>query len=1196
MRFAIDRGGTFTDVYAEHEGHIYVEKLLSEDPVHYRDAPTEGIRRLLKKVLGLETAENAVDAAAVEWIRMGTTVATNALLEHKGAKTALLITEGFSDLLRIGYQNRPDLFALQIRPPHMLYERAVEVPERLTVNGDGFAVENVLDEAAVRQTLDELKQEGFDSIAVVLMHAYGDNHHELRIKALAEAAGFTQISLSHEVINAVKIVERGQSCVVDAYLTPHIKRYVRNFRDGFKERLAGKTVDFMQSFGGLCNEEGFRGINAVLSGPAGGAAGLRSLYRGTPLIGFDMGGTSTDVSRYDGRFELSFEHTVGGIAFRAPQIDIETVAAGGGSRLFYEEGMFRVGPESSGAHPGPVCYKKGGHLSVTDANLLLGRIQPDYFPKIFGPGADEPLGLEESRKAFEALAERINAERSEPMSIEAIALAFIRVANDTMVKPIKAVSSKRGFALGEHALVPFGGAGAQHACAIAGMLGIREIIIHRHAGVFCAYGLSQAERIERLQKSVRVPLASLKTEALEQMFGTLCGGRPHRKLLAMRYARSEQRFIINGLEDPETAFKQAHMRAFGFLNDDAIVVEELQAEIVDPVPAVARPQIGSSEHLPHPDSFKAVYFETGWQNVPVYLSETLHAEDTLSGPAIVMDTTSTILIEPGCVAAIDRFGDIHIRAGAQERIMPTVASDAQWLPIFGNLYASIAEQMGHVLQRTAVSTNIKERIDFSCALFDAGGELVANAPHVPVHLGSMSAAVKVMLARFEGRIKTGDVFISNAPYEGGSHLPDITVITPYLEDGVVRCITASRGHHADIGGTTPGSMPPMSVTLAEEGTVIEMQKAVDSSGFQEARLTSLFEEGGTRNVSENLADIKAQIAANRKGIELIAAAEQAWGSDVFYAYMTHIRTVSADAVRQKLRSLAQVRGRSLLHGRDYLDDGAVIDLVLELDPENGTAVFDFTRSADQCESNQNAPYSVVYSAVIYALRSLINEPLPLNGGFLEPVTIKLREGSLLHPDRHAAVVGGNVTTSQRIVDVILQAFGGTADSCGCMNNLTFGTATFGYYETIGGGSGAGQGFDGASGVHTHMTNTRITDPEILEQRYPVVLEVFSLRRESGGRGKWHGGDGLVRIIRFLAPMDVSLLTERRRFPPHGAAGGQNGAKGENLLRHEGLTNVLSGKAAFRVQRGDALILKTPGGGGYGEAEDFEPSSENMLKG
>lgn len=1185
MHFSIDRGGTFTDIYAEHEGRIYVEKLLSEDPANYPDAPREGIRRLLRRVMGIHCDGESVDASAISWIRMGTTVATNALLEHKGARTALLITEGFKDLLQIGYQDRPDLFDLAIKRPKMLYEQVIEVPERVIITSSGPKVEKVLDSDQIKRSLERLKAEGITSIAVVLMHAYTYDQHERAIKQIAQKLGFGQISLSHEAIDSIKIVERGESCVVDAYLTPHIEHYIDDFKRGFTNALEDREVDFMQSFGGLCQDSDLRGINAVLSGPAGGVVGLKSLYVGKALIGFDMGGTSTDVSRYDGRFEISFEHQISGVNLKAPQMDVVTVAAGGGSRLFYENGMFLVGPESSGAHPGPVCYKKDGYLSVTDANLVLGRIQSDYFPHIFGPGADEALGVAQSHAAFEALASKINATRPEPMSIEEIAYAFIRVANDTMVKPIKEVSSKRGFALHEHTLVTFGGAGAQHACAIAGMLGMEEIIIHRHAGIFCAYGLSKAERITRVQKSIRLPLKTFDRSQQEHTFEHLGAGLDDRRYLLLRYERSEQLFLIDDLDDPVRAFESIHQREFGFLNEDQIIVEELQAEIVEVVAQVERPTIDAGEYPPRPDTHKQVYFEDGWHKTPLFLSDSLHRDDSITGPAIIMDQTSTILIEPGARAVVDAFGDIRIAVKRQGHPSLSTASDAQWLSIFANLYASIAEQMGHVLQRTAMSTNIKERLDFSCALFDADGELIANAPHVPVHLGSMSSTVKAMLVEYEGVLEEGDVFISNAPFEGGSHLPDITLITPHLQDNQIRYITASRGHHADIGGIRPGSMPPDSHTLRDEGTLIPMQRAVTKGRFEEQVLHDILVAGGARRVAENIADIKAQIAADQKGIALLKEADSHYSPAVVTAYMRHLKAVSAKAIREKLIRLSG--GKALqLHAVDAMDDGSVIDLLLSI-KSDGEAILDFTSSADQSASNQNAPRSITYSAVIYALRCLIDEELPLNGGFLDPITIKLRPGSILDPDRTAAVVGGNVTTSQRIVDVVFQAFGLVADSSGCMNNLTFGNESFGYYETIGGGSGAGEGFDGTSGVHTHMTNTRITDPEILEQRYPVVLEAFALREGSGGGGRWHGGDGLIRTIRFLQEMEVSILSERRRIAPRGAKGGEDGQKGENLLVRDDVVTELEGKATFKARQEDRLIIKTPGGGGYGKDDDTQ---------
>jgi len=1183
FRFAVDRGGTFTDVYAQVGDRVVTEKLLSEDPANYGDAPAEGIRRLLAR-FGVSSGDR-IDASRIAWIRMGTTVATNALLQRRGAKTALLVTEGFEDLLRIGDQTRPELFSLEIPPRPVLYDAVVGVRERVRPGDDGaFVVERPLDEAHAAEALRRLRAEGYESLAVSLMHAYGFDAHEKRLEVLAREAGFAQVSLSSQTAGSVGYTARTQSTAVDAYLTPEVRRYVAGFKSAFTGSIENTPVDFMQSFGGLCDAEAFRGIDAVLSGPAGGVVALASMYEGTPLIGFDMGGTSTDVCRYDGRFDIGFDQHTAGVGYRAAQLRIETVAAGGGSRLFYEHGMFRVGPESAGAHPGPVCYRKGGPLTVTDANVLLGRVQPDFFPRVFGENGDEPLDVAAVREAFAELAERINADRDTPLTVEEIALAFVRVANDNMARPVEAVSTKKGFALRDHVLVPFGGAGAQHACAVARALGIGSVLVHRDAGVLCAYGLSRAARIDRRSVSVRRPLASFSAAELDALFVPLCeDGGECRRLLLMRYEGSERQFLIPLSDDPAAAFEAAHRREFGFVPRTPVIVDEAQTEIVRRTEALSRPQPGECPP-PEPAAFRPVRFEEGTYDTPVYDGALFGPGHRIEGPAVISAQTSTIVIEPGCSARVDAYGDWHIRVGGASSAMPTEASDPRWLPIFANLFASVAQQMGYALERTAVSTNIRERLDFSCAVFDAHGDLVANAPHIPVHLGAMSETVREMFSRFAGEMEPGDVYVSNAPFEGGSHLPDITVITPLIENGRLRGAVASRGHHADIGGVTPGSMPPDSASLSQEGALITLRRIVHRGVFDEAGLRRLFGKAGARRVGENLADIRAQIAANRKGIALLEAASERYGAAVVDAYEGHLRGVSETAMRSKLRELAARRG-TRLHARDRLDDGSVIDLAVSIDPEAGSAVFDFTASADaQAAGNQNTPSAIVRSAVVYALRTLVDEDLPLNGGFLAPVTLELRRGSLLDPPPDAAVVGGNVTTSQRVVDVIFQAFGAAADSCGCMNNVTFGTEDFGYYETVGGGAGATPDAPGASGVHTHMTNTRITDPEVLENRYPVVLERFALRRGSGGAGRHRGGDGLVRRIRFLTPMRVSLLTERRRFAPGGLDGGEAGARGENLLIRGEETVPLAGKASLEVEAGDVLEIRTPGGGGCGRAE------------
>ena len=1185
MNISIDRGGTFTDVYAQSDGKIYVQKLLSVDPNNYQDAPTEGIKRLLKQIknVNLDTLDNS--SQYLKWIRMGTTVATNALLEHQGTPTALLITKGFGDLLDIGYQNRPKLFELNIQKAKMLYQEVIEIDERVLVDGESFKIETSLNQQNVKKELVRLYKNGIKSIAVVLMHAYGFAEHELQIESLAKSIGFTNISLSHRVMPAVKIVDRGHTTVIDAYLTPHIQEYISHFKSGFEDKLVNTPLSFMQSFGGLSDAKSFRGSNAILSGPAGGVVGLASMYDGVPLIGFDMGGTSTDVSRYGGEYERSFEHEINGVTIRTPQMDILTVAAGGGSRLFYKNGMFVVGPQSSGANPGPVCYRKNGYLSITDANLVLGRIQVEYFPKIFGKSEKEPLDYNASYEAFKTLAKEINATRETPLSVEEIALGFIEVANDTMIKPIKEISTARGFNIAEHHLVPFGGAGSQHACAIAKMLGIKNIHIHRYAGILSAFGLSQADTIEVLQTSINKELGSFDAqEEFARLIPTT--NATIKKYFLLRYSKSEHSFLIPYQEDILQGFQTEHKKLFGFILNDSVIVDEIKVELITSEEKVHREKINT--HTTHTIlEHKDIFFENSYYKTPIYEINNIQINRPIQGPALIMDKTSTIIIEPKCEAILSEYGDIRIKINAQSSLKPSIQRDAIWLSLFSNLFSSLAEQMGNVLQKTAISTNIKERLDFSCALFDAKGELIANAPHVPVHLGSMSVTVKSMLSQFKNSLKKGDAYISNTPYQGGSHLPDITVMSPFIDnDGNLIGVVANRGHHADIGGITPGSMPPFSTRLEEEGAIIETMLCLRNGALQEERLTEIFTQAGARKIDENIADINAQIAANVKGLQLLDEAIAKYSQDVISAYMAHIQDVSATAIQKELLSYAKTK-KSELYAEDYLDDGSKIALKLSIDIQSGEALFDFSSSSDQLLSNQNAPISVVTSAVIYALRALINEELPLNGGLLKPITIKLRNASMLSPDKEAAVVGGNVTTSQRVVDVIFKAFKNVAASSGCMNNVTFGNKEFGYYETIAGGAGAGDGFDGASGVHTHMTNTRITDPEVLERRYPVILHQFAYRKNSGGSGKYRGGNGLVREIEFLTPMQISILSERRVIAPWGVHGGGDALRGENWLVSHGKHHKLKGKVSLTLKANERLLVKTPGGGGYEKAINYE---------
>ncbi len=1237
FRFSIDRGGTFTDVYAEVPGEpgFRVVKLLSEDPANYPDAPREGIRRILEDVTGEAFPPECFSAEAIDWIRMGTTVATNALLERKGARTALVITQGFGDLLQIGSQNRPRIFDLEIRKPDLLYERVIELPERVRlkrpddsgphvtgVTGEAFVVLEAPDLNPLREALQEARNAGIEAVAVVLMHAYAFPDHEQQVGRLARELGFPQVSLSHEVMPMVKMVPRGDTTMVDAYLTPHIQRYLDGFRSGFSDQLTDTRLFFMQSDGGLTDADRFKGSNAILSGPAGGVVGYAlTTELGQPVIGFDMGGTSTDVSRFGGDWELTHETETAGVRIQAPQMDIRTVAAGGGSRLFFRNGRFEAGPESAGAHPGPVCYRKQGHLAVTDANLVLGRLHPEYFPQIFGDTEDQPLDQAGARAALQELTDTVNAharERGLPeRTVEEVALGFLKVANETMVRPIREVSVMRGFDVQEHALACFGGAGGQHACAIARELGIGTVFVHRFAGILSAYGMGLADLATERQEPAAATLQADSLPALKARLTELAqqaqdelraqGAAPDqleaRFFLNLRYRGTDTTLMIPEPEDGDyaQAFRTVYRREYGFELNRDILVDDLRVRAIAPSSGLKRFAIPSAQGPAPVEATTECYFEGGWQETPIFRLERLSAGHQLQGPAIVMQDTSTILIEPGCQAKVTEFGDllIHVEAAAAPALGTQM--DPIQLSIFGNLFMSIAEQMGRTLQRTAISTNIKERLDFSCAIFDETGGLVANAPHQPVHLGAMSEAVRQQIRLQGADLRPGDVLVTNHPISGGSHLPDITVITPVWEQQRPIFFVASRGHHADIGGISPGSMPPFSRTLEEEGAFIKSFKLVEAGVFNEAGIAELLQApgalprppgaapiSGTRLLEDNLSDLKAQVAANQRGIDLLQELVRNRSLAVVQAYMRHIQTNAEEAVREVLQQLSEQEGLpevGTIQAQDFLDDGSPICLTLTIDRQAGSAIFDFAGTGPELWGNLNAPRAVSHSAVLYALRCLIQQDLPLNQGCLNPIEIRIPEGSLLAPSEQAAVVGGNVLTSQRITDVIFKAFRACAASQGCMNNLTFGNAHLGYYETIGGGAGAGPSWHGQSGVHTHMTNTRITDPEILERRYPVLLRTFALRAGSGGSGRFHGGDGLIREIEFLEPMNVAILSERRTHAPFGLEGGAPGASGRNLfLRNGGPTLNLGGKNEIRALPGDRIRIETPGGGGWGAVE------------
>ncbi|XP_045604599.1 5-oxoprolinase [Procambarus clarkii] len=1254
--FAIDRGGTFTDVYGVcPSGEVRVLKLLSVDPTNYLDSPTEGIRRIIEQETGKSIPRaSQIETNDIGWIRMGTTVATNALLERKGERMALAITEGFKDLLHIGNQARPNIFDLEIVCPDVLYEEVIEVRERVVPRqdtskgealdnnwsltkgstGDEMLITKELDEAKLQEDLKEILQKGIRSLAVVLIHSYMYKDHEERVGAIANELGFSHVSLSSHVIPMVKVVPRGFTACSDAYLTPHIRSYLKGFSAGFKNHLKGVNVLFMQSDGGLTQMNRFIGSRAILSGPAGGVVGYAmTSYKDLgcqPVIGFDMGGTSTDVSRYAGEYEHVFESTTAGVTIQAPQLDVNTVAAGGGSRLFFRSGMFIVGPESAGAHPGPVCYKKGGLLAVTDANLVLGRLLPQYFPKIFGPKENEPLDKESSMEAFKKLADQVNSYDSDikkSLGIEEIAMGFIRVANEAMCRPIRALTQAKGHDTSHHVLAVFGGAGGQHACAVARALGMQTVMIHKYAGILSAYGMALADVVHEIQEpcsktyeSAHFLYLDSRLEALEKecidslkMQGFSSTNIVCEAYLNLRYQGTDCALMCTAVKDGlmgknnacsygdfKKAFVERYKREFGFIIDDRqIIVDDIRVRGIGKSMIQIDEKVSHAEGEPKVETVTGVFFEDGWLETKVYMLSSLAFGHTIVGPAIIMDKLSTILIEPDCVGHITSKGDVQIKIGNSPKKVIGTELDAIQLSIFSHRFMSLAEQMGRILQRTSISTNIKERLDFSCALFGPDGGLVSNAPHIPVHLGAMQETVQYQLRVLGHNLKDGDVLLSNHPSAGGSHLPDLTVITPVFYKSVRHPVfyVASRGHHADIGGITPGSMPPHSTSIQEEGAVFLTFKLVDQGIFQEEKLiealmapSKIPGSSGTRNLQDNLSDLRAQVAANHRGIQLVNELIDYYGLDVVQAYMSHIQSSAELAVQELLKEVGsrifRKTGIASLHAIDYMDDGSPIELTVNINIEKGTAVFDFEGTGPEVWGNCNAPKAITVSAVIYCLRSMVGYDVPLNQGCLKPVTIKIPSGCILDPSPDAAVVGGNVQTSQRVVDVILRAFNACAASQGCMNNITFGDESVGYYETVAGGAGAGPSWHGRSGIHVHMTNTRITDPEILESRYPVILNKFTLNPETGGRGKFRGGDGVIRELVFRRPLTLSILTERRVFKPYGLEGGEDGQRGNNLLvRKCGRVIRLGSKTSVKVEKGDMFRLLTPGGGGYGTCKE-----------
>ncbi|CAG9954641.1 unnamed protein product, partial [Clonostachys rosea f. rosea IK726] len=1267
----LDRGGTFTDVLALiPEKPDYYFKLLSVDPSNYPDATIEGIRRVLEHVRGHEIPRGEpLDTTGVAVIRMGTTVATNALLERKGSKCALLITKGFGDLGVIGDQSRPNLFDLNVRKPGALYEKVVEIDERVTqesyaedplersfteridgvevktgVTGEVFRVLKPLDEVAVSSQLKALYDDGFRSIAVCLIHGYNYQEHEARIGKLASAVGYTSISLSHSLMPVIKLVNRAHSTTADAYLTPVTREYIDGFLRGFKLGSENHTrIEFMQSDGGLVSFDKFSGLRAILSGPAGGVVGYaRTCYETTdpkPVIGFDMGGTSTDVSRYGGSYEHITNSVTAGVHINCPQLDINTVAAGGGSILFFRNGLFVVGPESAGAHPGPACYLKGGPLTVTDANLVLGRILPETFPKIFGPNEDQPLGADVTRQKFAELTATINEEirgQRPEMTIEEVALGFLQVANINMSKPIRALTDTRGFDTTAHNLASFGGAGGQHACDIAQALGISRVVIHKYSSILSAYGIALADIVEERQEpsskvydSETEPhfLARLQTLAMEAEKALAAQGISKDSIrlesfLNMRYHGSDSQLMIpvsTGRSGVLEDFTKTHLREFSFVDKSRkIIVDDIRVRASGSSHRLEErsfqedlESVKKTANDPEKETKKSkVYFEGGWQSTPVLTLDSLKPGTVVDGPAIVLDKTQTIVVTPSSKATVlERHVVIDLGHEGKKSVNAEEVDPIQ-LAIFGNRFMSIAEDMGRTLSKISISTNVKERLDFSCAIFDGEGSLTANAPHVPVHLGSMSRAVKIAMKHWEGNLSPGDVIATNHPAAGGTHLPDITLISPVFDKSGqhIDFFVAARAHHAEIGGIAPGSMPSDSVELYQEGVAFEQWKIISKGKFDDEGVQHHFVDvpgsypgcSPSRRVHDNIADLKAQIAANQKGINLIHSLFEEYERETVLFYMRAVKQTAGVAVRDLLKATAKrFEGEMPLTAVDYQDDGTPIKLAISIDAEKGEAVFDFAGTGLETFNCFNAPLAITHSAILYVLRCLVGMDIPLNEGCMEPVTVNIPEGTILNPSHNAAVCAGNPLTSQRITDVILKAFRACAASHGCMNILSFGIGGwdketkqfvpgYGYGETIAGGCGAGPGWHGYSGSHVHMTNTKITDPEIMEKRYPVVLNQFCLRPDSGGKGQWKGGNGVIREVIFTEPCHASVLSQRRVYSPYGMAGGEDGARGINYLGRKmkdgsvRWINVGGGKE-IDLHAGDRIMLCTPGGGGYGKA-------------
>ncbi len=1208
-QFWVDRGGTFTDIVAQTPtGDLVVHKLLSENPDRYSDAAIQGIRDLLQI-----PHDQPIPKGLIACVKMGTTVATNALLERKGDRTVLLITKGFRDALRIGYQNRPDIFAQEIRLPDLVYDRVIEVTERHSAQGDVLEPVNLGFIAELKNAYDD----GIRACAIVLLHSYRSPDHELQVAAIVREMGFDQVSVSHQVSPLMKLIGRGDTTVVDAYLSPILRRYVNQLAS----QLDPETkLLFMQSNGGLTDAQVFQGKDSILSGPAGGIVGAvktsqRAGYE--KIIGFDMGGTSTDVSHYKGQYERSFETEVAGVRLRSSMMNIHTVAAGGGSIIRFDQGRYRVGPESAGANLGPACYGKGGPLTVTDCNVMVGKIQAEFFPKVFGPGGNEPIVSVQSQ--FQSLADRIAIETGITRSPEAVATGFLTIAIDKMANAIKKISIQRGYDVSEYVLCCFGGAGGQHACLLAEALGMAEIMIHPFAGVLSAYGMGLAEMRSNQSRWIELELCVESIDCLQTTIADLIHYTKtelqKQNVIAnetiievgLRYAGTDSPIAVRFdlLPNMKQAFEQIHQERYGFALERSIVIESVNVESIANLPMPKDLKVLPKSRSLAPVKTIELYSRDQWQTAPVYLREDLNVDDRILGPALLIEPTGTNVIESGWSATLTELNHLilhrertapqppflnarkgYILGETNQRIafqsppeLGVLGGDPVLLEIFNNLFRSIAEEMGITLQNTSSSVNIKERLDFSCAIFDHNGQLIANAPHIPVHLGSMSESISSLIIAKSHDFQPGDVYLANNPYNGGTHLPDITVITPvFLESNHPLFYLASRGHHADIGGITPGSMPPSSTSVEQEGILFDNVKLVDRGQFCEAEILARLTETSlpARNPAQNLADLQAQIAANARGIAELTKMVEHYGLTTVQFYMQAVQDNAEEAVRRAIQVLKDGEF-------SYLTDaGYSIQINLKINQSDRSATIDFTGTSPQQPSNLNAPIAICKAAVLYVFRTLVNSDIPLNAGCLKPLNIIIPKGCLLNPQFPAAVVAGNVETSQSIVNALYGAIGIMAAAQGTMNNFTFGNDRYQYYETICGGSGAGATFPGASAVQTHMTNSRLTDPEVLELRFPVLIKNFAIRPGSGGKGLHNGGDGVIREIEFRESMTAAILSGHRVVPPFGLSGGGAGAIGRNAIRRaDGTIEVLGSNAEIKMQPSDTFIIETPGGGGFG---------------